>query len=256
MGQDGRIFVSLTGKPMVLSKEMTESTEDLAIFGFEKSFDTDSTQENVYSLVKPAVEAVVMKGVNACVFAYGQTGSGKTYTMYGEKTVEKMGMAQRAIIDIFESLQKAPAATDEMLAEEDEIVSDSESQIDELEMTSQVHVAVYQIYNETVNDLLGKNPRANKTVREDTKRGNFYVDNLTQIPVNSPQKVFKLLHNANQNRASAGTSMNERSSRSHLVLQITVTRPGENNKSVTISKMSIVDLAGSEKVKDSEVSGD
>ena len=117
--------------------------------------------------------------------------------------------------------------------------------------TSQVHIAVYQIYNENVNDLLGKNPNAIMQVREDTKRGNFYVDNLTQVPVTSSQKVFKLLHKANQNRAAAGTNMNERSSRSHLILQITVTRPDPVDASLTVSKLSIVDLAGSERVKDS-----
>ena len=53
-------------------------------------------------MVKPAVQAV-LSGFNATVFAYGQTGTGKTYTMQGEdKDKEKMGMAPRAVYEIFE----------------------------------------------------------------------------------------------------------------------------------------------------------
>lgn len=49
--------------------------------------------------------------------------------------------------------------------------------------------------------------------------------------------------------------MNELSSRSHLVLQMTVNQIDERDMSATVSKLNIVDLAGSERVKDSEVSG-
>ena len=143
------------------SKEMTKSNEDLAIFGFEEAFDTESTQENVYSLVQPAVDAVVRKGVNACVFAYGQTGSGKTYTMYGKNDLENMGMAQRAIIDIFENLSTAPASSEDVFAEADEIVSDSESQISELEMSTTTLNT-----NQTVNDIEVNNTDEDQTQME------------------------------------------------------------------------------------------
>ena len=49
--------------------------------------------------------------------------------------------------------------------------------------------------------------------------------------------------------------MNELSSRSHLILQLTVSQIDKKSMSATVSKLNIVDLAGSERVKDSEVSG-
>ena len=49
--------------------------------------------------------------------------------------------------------------------------------------------------------------------------------------------------------------MNELSSRSHLILQLTVSQIDKKLMSATVSKLNIVDLAGSERVKDSEVSG-
>ena len=72
-------------------------------------------------MIQPALRSVVQDGVNACVFAYGQTGSGKTYTIYGsgEKAARSVslmtdqeirdfqgfGMAQRAVIEVFEALR-------------------------------------------------------------------------------------------------------------------------------------------------------
>ena len=49
--------------------------------------------------------------------------------------------------------------------------------------------------------------------------------------------------------------MNEVSSRSHLVLTITINTYDERDMSITSSKLNIVDLAGSERTKDSNVSG-
>ena len=49
--------------------------------------------------------------------------------------------------------------------------------------------------------------------------------------------------------------MNELSSRSHLILTITVNTYDERDCSVSSAKLNLVDLAGSERVKHSQVSG-
>mmetsp|Transcript_1114 Transcript_1114/g.2044 ORF Transcript_1114/g.2044 Transcript_1114/m.2044 type:complete len:330 (-) Transcript_1114:1408-2397(-) len=49
--------------------------------------------------------------------------------------------------------------------------------------------------------------------------------------------------------------MNELSSRSHLIMTLTLNQIDERDMSVTSSKLNMVDLAGSERVKDSLVSG-
>lgn len=50
--------------------------------------------------------------------------------------------------------------------------------------------------------------------------------------------------------------MNEVSSRSHLIMTITVNKIDARDYSVQSAKLNLVDLAGSERVKDSNVSGD
>ena len=80
------------------------------------------------------------------------------------------------------------------------------------------------------------------------------MENLTEIEVGSPEEVVQLLAKGQSRRATASTSMNEVSSRSHLVLSLTTTR--YEGARILRGRLNLVDLAGSERVKDSAVSGD
>lgn len=66
-----------------LSEMKGRDTKSYA-FGFDFVFDKDSTQEELYN--ETTAEAVdrVLEGFNATIMTYGQTGSGKTYTVLGE----------------------------------------------------------------------------------------------------------------------------------------------------------------------------
>lgn len=62
-----------------------------------------------------------------------------------------------------------------------------------------------------------------------------------------------LMERGSRNRAVAGTSMNERSSRSHQVLTIIVDGTNRLTGATTHACLHLVDLAGSERVKQSKV---
>lgn len=69
---------------------------------FDKVFDCDSTQEQVFESVMPAVRAA-KAGYRAGILAYGQTGSGKTHTLLGHiGQTESAGVVPRAVYSIFE----------------------------------------------------------------------------------------------------------------------------------------------------------
>jgi len=52
-------------------------------FAFDRVFDANSSQEEIYAAaIKDPVKAV-LEGYNSTIVAYGQTGTGKTYTMEG-----------------------------------------------------------------------------------------------------------------------------------------------------------------------------
>ncbi len=56
-------------------------------------------------------------------------------------------------------------------------------------------------------------------VREDSNKG-FYVKDLKWIMVNSIDEMEKAMNFGNNNRKTASTKMNARSSRSHSIFQI------------------------------------
>ena len=53
-------------------------------FSFDRIFDSDSTQEQLFDDAIEPIVSSVMDGYNGTVLAYGQTGSGKTWSMLGD----------------------------------------------------------------------------------------------------------------------------------------------------------------------------
>jgi kinesin family protein C2/C3 len=88
-----------------------------------------------------------------------------------------------------------------------------------------------------------------------SKDGRIEVPNLTREPVDTIDDVFDLLKKGNKNRAVAATSLNQTSSRSHMVLWVEV-NSGFEGQDGNKGTLFLVDLAGSERVKKSEVEGD
>ena len=70
--KESRIFISMSGKPLIINADNAVDGDDVHIYNFKKIFDTTSKQDDLYqTMVKPAVQSVVQKGINACIFAYG-----------------------------------------------------------------------------------------------------------------------------------------------------------------------------------------
>lgn len=230
-------------------------------FSFDRVLNQDADQQEMYNVVgKPVVNDVLL-GYNGTILAYGQTGTGKTFTIFGpgnwdndskKKVPERPisvdedgnwipdqynGVIPRAVHQLFEHIR--------------EHSDDAEFR---------VTVSFCQIYMENIMDLLDAT-KNNLNIREDPKLG-IYVDNLTQIQVNEPQDIFQLIREGAQNRAVSSTNMNKLSSRSHVILTITVEQKPyeslENQKvetSVKRGTLTIVDLAGSERVAKSGSEG-
>ena len=184
--------------------------------------------EEISQLVQSALD-----GYNVCIFAYGQTGSGKTYTMSSPKD----GMIPQAVHQIYsvaESLRKKG-------------------------WTYSMEGSFLEIYNENINDLLGKPEEMDKKkheIKHDTQRGKTTVTDLTTVNLDSSATVAHLLDRASGNRSVATTKANERSSRSHAVFILKLagcnTATGERSEGV----LNLIDLAGSERLVHSQSTGD
>jgi kinesin family protein C1 len=116
-----------------------------------------------------------------------------------------------------------------------------------------------EIYNENINDLLGRPEEMDKRkheIKHDTSRGKTTVTDLTTVNLDSSQRVSQLLEKASGNRSVAATKANERSSRSHsvFILRLSGTNSvtGERSEGV----LNLIDLAGSERLDHSQSTGD
>lgn len=78
---------------------------------------------------------------------------------------------------------------------------------------------------------------------------------LASLPATTYKQVVAILDKAFQQRTVAFTKMNSTSSRSHLVLSITVTGVNQLTKETTRGKLTLVDLAGSERVLKTQAEG-
>ncbi|KAL2935454.1 Kinesin-like protein KIN-8A [Bienertia sinuspersici] len=190
-------------------------------FTFDASFPDSASQLDVYSTTTADLVEAVLQGRNGSVFCYGATGAGKTYTMLG--TVENPGVMVLAIKDLFTKIRQRS-----------------------LDGNHVVHLSYLEVYNETVRDLLS--PGRPLVLRED-KQG-IIAAGLSQYRAYSTDEVMALLLQGNKNRTTEPTRANETSSRSHAILQVMIeyrTRDASMNVINRIGKLSLIDLAGSER---------
>ncbi|KAI5189949.1 kinesin family member 18/19 [Nematocida sp. AWRm77] len=209
-----KVFLRIKGegKENELSFTETSLVEQSSLYEFDKIF-CGKSQKTVYESIRPLVQHA-LNGQSLAVFAYGQTGSGKTYTMEGTK--EDPGVILRALEDVFST---AP---------------------------EKVSLSAIEIYNEKVSDLLV--PETVVCVREG-KEG-VVIDALTQEQCATQEEAFQIFGKASANRKTEDNGINTVSSRSHMVFTIVSERQlGDLSLQ---SKITLIDLAGSEKVDPGE----
>ncbi|KAJ3119149.1 Kinesin heavy chain, partial [Nowakowskiella sp. JEL0407] len=201
-----------------------ESKDYPGVFAFDKIFEWNQTQQEVFDYAAAAVVDDVMKGYNGTIFAYGQTGSGKTYTMMGDmENNDLKGLTPRLVESIFKTIYDAPS---------------------NLEFT--VRVSYMEIYMEKIRDLL--NPvNDNLPIHEEKNRG-VYVKGLLEVFVGSVDDVYEAMRRGQSARMVAYTNMNAESSRSHSIFVLQINQKNLIDGSSKTGKLYLVDLAGSEKV--------
>jgi len=106
----------------------------------------------------------------------------------------------------------------------------------------ELHVSFYEIYCGKLFDLLNK--RTKVECREDS-RGRVQIANLTEKHVTTIEQIMDTIHTGLKSRTSGTTGANAESSRSHAILTYFIKHSGK-----LFSKMSFIDLAGSERGAD------
>ena len=196
-----------------------------------------------------------LRGYCSTIFAYGQTGSGKTYSICGENKLpykeyairsseimnslvdQNAGLIPRSIIYIWNQIQN--------------IVRYDQTQ------TFILRAGYLEIYNEKPRDLLNPNVTS-INVRWNSEMG-FFVENQLLVRCLSLQDLFAVFDEGETNRETGSHEINNHSSRSHCLFSIHIeSKKIKTNQPSLIQrgKITFVDLAGSEKLKDSKQSSD
>lgn len=207
-------------------------------FRFEKVFDQQAKQDEVFEHVAKPVANNILDGYNGTIFAYGQTGSGKTFTITGgAERYSDRGIIPRTLSYLYEQFEQ------------------------DSERTYTLHVSYLEIYNESGYDLLDPKHEAAKledlpkvALMEDSDQ-NIHLKNLSVHAAANEEEALNLLFLGDTNRMIAETPMNQASTRSHCIFTIHVTSRESGSATIRRSKLHLVDLAGSERVHKTGVNG-
>lgn len=204
-------------------------------FGFDRVFDENATQDDVYKATTRSLLDSVLDGYNATVFAYGATGCGKTHTITG--TASQPGIIFLTMQELFDKIAERAD-----------------------EKHTEISLSYLEIYNETIKDLLqpGEGPKQGLMLREDANQA-VSVAGLSSHHPKDVGEVMQMIVTGNAWRTVSPTEANATSSRSHAVLQINVAQKDRNadvNEPHTMATLSIIDLAGSERASVTKNRGD
>ncbi|CAL9777500.1 unnamed protein product [Musa acuminata subsp. burmannicoides] len=193
-------------------------------YEFDRVYGPHVGQGEFFCDVQPFVQSA-LDGYNVSIFAYGQSRSGKTHTMEGSS--HERGLYFRSFEELFD-LSNSDTTT-----------------------TSQYtfYVTAFELYNEQVQDLLAKSlsslPRNQLDYRDSSLE-------LTQEKVDNPLDFSRVLKVALQNRGTDSS----KAIMSHLIINIHIHYSNWVTRENLYSKLSLVDLPGSEILMVKDASGD
>jgi kinesin family protein C1 len=244
---DQMIKCSMDGTSLTVSLDAEQTRNnrpELHQFNFNRVFSSDATQITIFDEVSQFVQSA-LDGYHVCLFSYGQTGSGKSYTM--------MGPSREADPSCNPSLKGIiPRSVDQMFR----VVAESR----ELGFEYTIEVTYVEIYNENIRDLLGLDQKAeiSGAIKHDIihRGGDVMVTNLRRVLVKDSDRVQELIAQAERNRSVASTDKNHESSRSHSIFTAHIISRNKNKSSELVGSLNLCDLAGSERLKASNVAGD
>ncbi|KAM3856766.1 kinesin-like protein KIF6 [Vipera latastei] len=224
--------------PRDLSDGFVNNKRENYKFTFQKVFDQESKQDEIFETIAKPVTECALSGYNGTIFAYGQTGSGKTFTITGgAERYSDRGIIPRTLSYIFQRLQKDSSKV------------------------YTTHISYLEIYNECGYDLLDPRHEASKledlpkvTIMEDPDQ-NIHLKHLSLQQATNEEEALNLLFLGDTNRMIAETPMNQASTRSHCIFTVHISSKEPGSATIRRSKLHLVDLAGSERVGKTGVGG-
>ncbi|KAF7683518.1 Kinesin-like protein KIF15 [Astathelohania contejeani] len=216
-----KVFVRIKHSSLESPNHISTTTKSITIDGMDHSYDrifSNTSQQDIFNIVVKDMVIDSLQGYNCTIFAYGQTGSGKTYTIQGTSNEE--GIVPRTLNFLYNHPSNA-----------------------------KIKISFIEVYNENIFDLLDP-VKKDIQIREDLSRG-VLVDGVVQYEPIDYEDSMRIYENGIKERKTATTSLNRESSRSHSIFTIYLESESEVIKKH--SRLCIIDLAGSERLRDEEM---
>ena len=184
------------------------------VFSLDKVLGEQTNQKEVYDWVGRDIVESVLNGFNGTILAYGQTASGKTHTMVGNvKSEDNMGIIPRSVLHMMDKISFVNK--------------------DDIQIEYSLKMSTIEIYNEQVRDLLAveqcpfttksKDKKSSLKIIEDKNR-NMIIVGLTELKIDNFDDFMLYFSEADGKRTVESNNINAASSRSHLVIIITVSQ--------------------------------
>lgn len=233
-------------------------------YEFHDVFGPKHDNEHVFKEINPndRITDSVFSGVNETMFGYGQTSSGKTHTVLGSDDVlmDSSNGSSTERSEYEKSKAKAGLGLIHFFVASLFNKRQREVEKRKTKFAPTVEVRCFEIFGDVMTDLIDDECLERARVSAEESNLNFSVKSdiimlktkkfkKRAVLVEDPYHCLDLLDDAVRNRKVGKSGLNQRSSRSHCVVQIEVTNAVEKTESskVTRGTLTLVDLAGSER---------
>ncbi|KAH3679184.1 hypothetical protein WICMUC_001195 [Wickerhamomyces mucosus] len=220
---------------------------------FTRIFD-ECSQIDLYKGVLEELTQELFQDKDSVLFTLGPSNSGKSYSIYGNES--NPGLTIYSLNDIFNKIESNLADFRYFKKHfgENFIVGSSASK----EKTGEygLSLSVFEIYNDRIRDLTldpSKTQNQSLDIVTDNKDGKIKPNKLRQIFVTNLKEAKLVLHKSIKRRAVSPTNINEQSSRSHLFIYFNIHKVV--GRLIKTSRLTIADLAGSERTKTAKTVG-
>mmetsp|Transcript_8295 Transcript_8295/g.21225 ORF Transcript_8295/g.21225 Transcript_8295/m.21225 type:complete len:687 (+) Transcript_8295:46-2106(+) len=223
-------------------------------FRFTGAFGQGTSQAVVYEKSLRPLIVDLLNGRSGCLLCFGQTGSGKTFTMSGPDEQSATSLGQGAsppngdVRGAPAILEPAAGLVPRALRELIDAVATRKAQHG---LSGELRISFVEVYGEDVTDLLkdGEHLGAWRGVA-----ARALASGLADVTIESDTQVSELLLKADRAKRRAATVMNDRSSRAHAILTLSLVQTDASLREVR-STLCLADLGGSEQLKRSKAVG-
>ncbi|KAH8051939.1 hypothetical protein JL722_10382 [Aureococcus anophagefferens] len=202
----------------------------LRSFRFDDVFEAARGQAFVYDAVARPLVCDLVNLKNGTLFAFGQTGSGKTHSVFGGDGggADARGVVPRMLAEILGAAKALKR------------------------FAPKLAMSYVEIDGDELTDLLKDDA---KVAQNAAAAQRWVLEGHAAVHVESLDGALALLDAGHARKKRAATKMNERSSRAHAVLVLTLTRTSGDGGERAAS-LFVADLGGSEQLKRSKADAD